>query len=626
MFRRSNHDLKRDSKLTLIKAPAYRRYARGAQKCYKPITTRLPFLAGILILTLALIAIVEIVLRQYPVDSDLGTLAAPNITRRFVYEASEDRRIGLYGAHQDGNIKARVPSTFTANSSALFLSADSSTSVIRASSQTGASPSSRPSLPILSSDAPAYVTTSTPSISSNTDPLSYPSISTTGSAASIPFTVITEVLTTGPSAYIPPTTSSFPPNTDPSAYDPITPVSEISSAGTLSMDRTQTTAYVPPTASLPQTAPSGYAPTYASIPSANTPTTQPLSVVTTITLPSDPPVSTTFTTTPGEYIPTGPTVGGASSVDGPQNGGGTLSTAPGATVPTDPANTGVSSQLAIIPTSTINDPNVMATSLVPIATHTSGGMAVVVLGSLSTPVLVPVSTYTSNGVALVVVGTPSKTSLVPVSTYTSNGAAYVVMGTPSKTPLVPVSTYTSNGAAYVVMGTPSKTSLVPVSTYTSNGAAYVVMGTPSKTSLVPISTMTSDGVAVVVLGLATSQPTDPAILPSSYSVVVEQVTSTSGSVAYVYLTTLTLGPSQLASLTATAAAPQYTAATTSDQQKTTIAFTNVSYFAAWYLPTMVAVAFRVLWTVVYNNARLMEPFYRLASPAGVTGRDALDNL
>jgi Protein of unknown function (DUF3433) len=570
----------------------------------------LPFLAGILILTLALIAIVEIVLRQYPVDSDLGSLAAPNITRRFVYEASEDRRIGLYGAYLDGNIRARVPSTSTANS-ALSLSADSSTSGIRASSQTGASPSTRPSLPILSSDAPAYVTTSTPSISSNTDPLSYPSTFTTGSAAHIPPTAITEMLTTGPSAYIPPSASSFPANTNPSAYDLITPVIETSSVSTFlfggstppkSMDRIQTSSYIPPSASLPQTAPSGYIPTYASIPSANTPTTQPLSVVTTITLPSDPPVSTTFTTTPGEYIPTGPPVGGASSVDAPQNGGGTFSTAPGAIVPTDPANTGVSSQLANIPTSTINDPNAMATSLVPIATHTSGGMAVVVLGSLSTAPLVPVSTYTSNGVALVVIGTPSKTSLVPVSTYTSNGAAYVVMGTPSET------------------------SLVPVSTYTSNGAAYVVMGTPSKTSLVPISTMTSNGVAVVVLGLATSQPTDPAILPSSYSVVVEQVTSTSGSVAYVYLTTLTLGPSQLASITATAAAPQNTAATTSDQQNTTIAFTNVSYFAAWYLPTMVAVAFRVLWTVVYNNARLMEPFYRLASPAGVTGRDALDNL
>ena len=135
-----------------------------------------------------------------------------------------------------------------------------------------------------------------------------------------------------------------------------------------------------------------------------------------------------------------------------------------------------------------------------------------------------------------------------------------------------------------------------------------------------------NGIALVVLGHPTSQPTDPAVSPSSYSVVVEQITSTSGSVAYVYMTTLTLGPSQLASYTATAVTPQSTVAATSDQQTKTIVFTDISYFAAWYLPTIIAVAFRVLWTAVYNNARLMEPFYRLASPAGVAGRDVLDNL
>jgi hypothetical protein len=29
---------------------------------------------------------------------------------------------------------------------------------------------------------------------------------------------------------------------------------------------------------------------------------------------------------------------------------------------------------------------------------------------------------------------------------------------------------------------------------------------------------------------------------------------------------------------------------------------------------------------VYTNARLMEPFYRLASPTGVAGKDFLDTL
>jgi len=600
-----------------MEGPAYRRYARGAQKCYKPITTRIPFLTGILIFTLALVAIVEIVLRQYPVDNDLGSLTAPNITRRFLYDASEDGRIGLYGDHQDGNIRARMPSISATESATSVPLGGSSTGGSGASGQGSAfSPTTTASIPPAMSDG-ASPLTPVPSIPSSPDTSFFTGVFTTGSDDYIPPGTISE--TTIPGAYIatPPTTGgvdipttasrsqspisiSISDQTVSSAYVPATPIVEVISVSTspslpsrplISMDRTEGTAYNPGSTTEPQAAPSGY------IQTSQTP-----SVVTTITLPSDPPVSRTFTTIPIEYIPTNQPVEGASTVNSPQNGGETTSTAPGAITPTGPAGAGASSQLENIPTSTINDPNAIPTSLVPVATQTSGGMDVVVMG---TPTIAP---------------------LVPVSTYTSGGVALVVMGSSSKPPLVPVSTYTSNGAAYVVMGTQSTTSLVPVSTYTSNGAAYVVLGTPSKTSLVPVATMTSNGVAVVVLGPPTSQPTDPAVLPSSYSVVVEQVTSTSGSVAYVYYTTLTLGPSQLASFTATAATPQNTGDTTSDLQKTTIVFTNISYFAAWYLPTMVAVAFRVLWTVVYNNARLMEPFYRLSSPAGVSGRDALDNL
>jgi hypothetical protein len=489
----------------LHQAPAYRRYARGAQKYYKPITTRLPFLSCILILTFALIAVVEIVLLQYPVDNDLGPLAAPNITRRSAFDNSENERNGVDSVLQYLHLKARVPSIPVNESSASSLTADPS-GAISASTQTGAS-----------------AATST----------------------------IGETFT--PSG-----------GTDISA----------GSGRSKSFDRAKTSEYIPtiqnPTP--PNTAPNGYIPTFTSIPGAYIPTTQQPSVETTITLSNGPSGDIpTFTITSGAYVPTQTPVLGTGSVAGPMNGGGASS---GADVSTGPADAGIGSQFATLPTSTINDPNLVATSLVPVATHTSGGMAVVVLGS------------------------------------------------PSETPLVPVSTYTSNGVALVVMGSPSKTSMVPVSTYTSNGSAFVVMGTPSETSLIPVSTMTSNGVAVVVLGLPTSQPTTSAGLSSGYSVVVEPITSTSGSVAYVYMTTMTLGPSQ----TATAGAPQNTSPTTSDQQTTTIAFTNMSYFAAWYLPTMVAVAFRIIWTIVYNNARMMEPFYRLASPAAVTGNHALDNL
>jgi hypothetical protein len=81
------------------------------------------------------------------------------------------------------------------------------------------------------------------------------------------------------------------------------------------------------------------------------------------------------------------------------------------------------------------------------------------------------------------------------------------------------------------------------------------------------------------------------------------------------MTTMTLSPTQSA-----------TASTGSEQERTDQPFTSMNYFTASYLPTLIAVAFRVLWTIVYNNARLMEPFYRLASPSGAMGKHFLNTL
>jgi hypothetical protein len=53
---------------------------------------------------------------------------------------------------------------------------------------------------------------------------------------------------------------------------------------------------------------------------------------------------------------------------------------------------------------------------------------------------------------------------------------------------------------------------------------------------------------------------------------------------------------------------------------------NLEYFIGYYVPTLAAVVFRILWAVVYNDARLMEPFYRLASSSGAQGRDSLGTL
>ena len=68
-----------------------------------------------------------------------------------------------------------------------------------------------------------------------------------------------------------------------------------------------------------------------------------------------------------------------------------MSNTPGAITSGDSANSGAL-PITGVPTSTVNDPNTLATSLFPVATHTSDGMVVVVLGSPSKIPLVPVST------------------------------------------------------------------------------------------------------------------------------------------------------------------------------------------------------------------------------------------
>ena len=66
--------------------------------------------------------------------------------------------------------------------------------------------------------------------------------------------------------------------------------------------------------------------------------------------------------------------------------------------------------------------------------------------------------------------------------------------------------------------------------------------------------------------------------------------------------------------------------TTYKRRATKSTFSKLDYFIGSYLPTLAAVAFRILWTLAYNDARLMEPFYRLASDSGEKGKYALSTL
>lgn len=252
---------------------------------------------------------------------------------------------------------------------------------------------------------------------------------------------------------------------------------------------------------------------------------------------------------------------------------------------------------------------------------------------------------------------PSTTTDNPfiTSVLSTKPSAYI----PTLTPTVG-ETQSNNPDSYIpttpVAGTPSGayipttaadaadsviTTLGPVSTYTASGIAMVVVGYQTKTrspspSLIPVSTITSNGATMVVYSISTpvksAKPatTTPVTSGKSYSVYTGYVTSTSGSVAYVYMTTMTLS-----SATSGAAFPGSTSAGSSltgstsnstSHEKPDITFGPMSYFTASYLPTLIAVAFRILWTIVYNNARLMEPFYRLVPPSGAQGKHALGTL
>lgn len=195
---------------------------------------------------------------------------------------------------------------------------------------------------------------------------------------------------------------------------------------------------------------------------------------------------------------------------------------------------------------------------------------------------------------------------------------------PKITSLVPLSTYTTDGYTVSVMGIPKTSSYVPISTYTSEYIMVVVGTQPPILSLVPVSTMSSGSTLVVVMGFQTSIPTHSGTLDS---VVVKPVIATSGSSVYTYMTTVTIDSTKPVPTAAKATGtPAEFTNTCKPATSTPPQFTSMDYFTASYLPTLIAVAFRILWTSVYNNARLMEPFYRLASSSGASGKHCLELL
>ena len=590
-------------KLTGKTAPAYRRYARGAQKCYKPTSTRWPFLICVLLLTFGLIAIVEVACHNFPVENYQSSFFGLNLTHRDLTQTNKEV-LGVFGLRRDGTIKPR-----------------------QLLSRNETSQSSPPESPSATSPG-AYIPTTT----------SRPAVAAGSSDdTSIPQPVVT-------TAYIPPSSYIPPETTDGGAYLPTTTYTELS---------TTVDGYIPTDPTIyASTQVSGYIPEGASIPTSSA-----SSVVTTITLPGNGAVAGgTSTTIPGAYITTTvPPSAVTTVVVGATSEGAYVTTHSGyhpfKTIlsgyldPTDPSGggptvnggEGVSTTITLPdgdPTGTTIPDGYIPTSNIPVPSATDGAYiptpgAPSVLTTVTLPQVGPTGSASTSDIPGTESGAfiPVTQTVVPISTVITGGTAVVMMGTPTTTAMVPISTITSGGVAVVVVGLPTSTPLVPISTITSGGSAIVLMGTPPVSSLVPISTIITGGITEVVYGSPArtgtlTQPiTSKPSQTGSYSVITTLVTSTSGSVAYVYNTTMTLGPT-----TSIAAATQAAATTAPVDGKSTQPFTPLSYFTAWYLPTIVAVVLRTIWTVVYNNARMMEPFYRLASPAGVSGRHALNSL
>lgn len=52
-------------------------------------------------------------------------------------------------------------------------------------------------------------------------------------------------------------------------------------------------------------------------------------------------------------------------------------------------------------------------------------------------------------------------------------------------------------------------------------------------------------------------------------------------------------------------------------------FTNIDYFNAMYLPTLLAVMLKSIWVVVFASTKMMEPFHQLSKLNGATAEDTL---
>ncbi|KAJ9602276.1 hypothetical protein H2200_013131 [Cladophialophora chaetospira] len=60
-----------------------------------------------------------------------------------------------------------------------------------------------------------------------------------------------------------------------------------------------------------------------------------------------------------------------------------------------------------------------------------------------------------------------------------------------------------------------------------------------------------------------------------------------------------------------------------DEVELGLALTGLQYFRAMYLPTVVAVIMKLVWSIVFASTKMMEPFYLLSRKGGASAKDSL---
>ena len=86
------------------------------------------------------------------------------------------------------------------------------------------------------------------------------------------------------------------------------------------------------------------------------------------------------------------------------------------------------------------------------------------------------------------------------------------------------------------------------------------------------------------------------------------------------LTTKSPVPSRMSTTTATGPGSR---TGPSAAEKPVVPLTAANYFVGAYLPTLLAIILRIFIGVIYSTAKMMEPFYLLAGPAGALAKDVL---